>query len=53
MKEALISKDDAVLVIAFEMLKSHYKFIGVFTIIMLSVYLLAGVIGLIGVFSVA
>ena len=53
MKEALISKDDAVLVTAFEMLKSHYKFIGVFTIIMLSVYLLAGVIGLIGVFSVA
>jgi hypothetical protein len=53
MKEALISKDDTVLVTAFEMLKSHYKFIGVFTIIMLSVYLLAGVIGLIGVFSVA
>jgi hypothetical protein len=53
MREALISKDDAVLVTAFEMLKSHYKFIGVFTIIMLSVYLLAGVIGLIGVFSVA
>ena len=53
MKEALISKDDAVLVTAFEMLKSHYKFIGVFTVIMLSVYLLAAVIGLIGVFSVA
>jgi hypothetical protein len=52
MKEALISKDDAVLVTAFEMLKSHYKFIGVFTIIMLSVYLFAAVISLIGVFSV-
>jgi hypothetical protein len=51
MREALISKDDVVLVTAFEMLKSHYKFIGVFTIIMLSVYLLAAVIGFIGVFS--
>ena len=40
MKEALISKDDAVLVTAFEMLKSHYKFIGVFTIITVSIYLL-------------
>jgi hypothetical protein len=51
MREALLSKDDVVLVTAFEMLKSHYKFIGVFTIIMLSVYLLAAVIGFIGVFS--
>jgi hypothetical protein len=51
MKEALISKDDAVLVTAFEMLKSHYKFIGVFTIIMLSVYVLGAIIGFIGLLS--
>jgi hypothetical protein len=51
MKEALASKDDAVLATAFEMLKSHYKFIGVFTIIILSVYVLAAVIGFIGLFS--
>jgi len=50
-KEALALKDDAVLATAFEMLKSHYKFIGVFTIIMLSVYALAAVIGIIGLFS--
>jgi hypothetical protein len=51
MKEALASKDDAVLATAFEMLKSHYKFIGVFIIIILSVYVLAAVIGFIGLFS--
>lgn len=51
MKEALASKEDAVLATAFEMLKSHYKFIGVFTVIMLSVYALAAVIGFIGAFS--
>lgn len=49
MKSALVSKDDEVLAKAFEMLKSHYKFIGVFTIIILSLYLLAAIIGLIGV----
>ena len=51
MKEALASKEDTVLATAFEMLKSHYKFIGVFTVIMLSVYALAAVIGFIGAFS--
>jgi hypothetical protein len=48
MKKALVSKDDAVLAMALEMLKSHYKFIGVFAIITLSVYILAAVIGFIG-----
>ncbi|AUC86620.1 hypothetical protein CW731_02295 [Polaribacter sp. ALD11] len=48
MKKALISKDDEVLASAFEMLKSHYKFIGVFTIIILSIYVLAAIIGVIG-----
>ncbi|MFQ3296948.1 MAG: hypothetical protein ACI9JT_000590 [Polaribacter sp.] len=48
LKKALISKDDETLANAFEMLKSHYKFTGVFTIIMLSIYVLAGVVGLMG-----
>jgi hypothetical protein len=48
MKKALISKDDEVLANAFEMLKSHYKFIGVFTIITLSLYFLGAIIGVIG-----
>jgi len=39
-KKALLLKDDKVLTSAFEMLKSHYKFIGVFTIITVSIYLL-------------
>jgi hypothetical protein len=53
MKEALISKDDAVLVTAFEMLKSHYKFIGVSTIITLSIYVLLAIIIFSGVLSAA
>ncbi|WP_298777761.1 DUF5362 family protein [uncultured Polaribacter sp.] len=40
MKVALASKSDDGLADAFEMLKSHYKFIGVFTIIILSLYTL-------------
>jgi hypothetical protein len=51
MREALALKDDVVLATAFEMLKSHYKFIGVFSIIILSVYVLGAVIGFIGLFS--
>ncbi|MGY8943036.1 MAG: DUF5362 family protein [Flavobacteriales bacterium] len=48
LKKAVTSKDDEVLANAFEMLKSHYKFVGVFTIIMLSIYILAGIAGLMG-----
>jgi hypothetical protein len=48
LKKAVTSKDDEVLASAFEMLKSHYKFVGVFTIIMLSIYILAGIAGLMG-----
>ena len=48
LKKAVTSKDDEVLESAFEMLKSHYKFVGVFTIIMLSIYILAGIAGLMG-----
>ena len=40
MKKALSTKSDETLTKAFEMLKSHYKFIGVFTIITLSLYVL-------------
>jgi hypothetical protein len=37
-KQALATKNDATLADAFEVLKSHYKFIGVFSIITLSLY---------------
>ena len=40
MKKALSTKNDETLAKAFEMLKSHYKFIGVFTIITISLYVL-------------
>ncbi|TXD49474.1 hypothetical protein ES045_04640 [Polaribacter sp. IC073] len=51
MKSALLSKDDEVLAKAFEMLKSHYKFIGVVTIITLSLYVLGIVMGMLGALS--
>lgn len=40
LKAALLSKSDETLAVAFEMLKSHYKFAGVFSIIILSLYVL-------------
>ena len=49
MKKALLSKDDEVLASAFKMLKSHYKFIGVFTIITVSIYLLIAISAVMGV----
>lgn len=48
MKKALLSKDDEVLASAFKMLKSHYKFAGVFTIIILSIYLLIAISAVMG-----
>ncbi|MGC6285364.1 MAG: hypothetical protein ACON4X_06880 [Polaribacter sp.] len=51
LKSALKSKDDVELTSALEMLKSHYKFVGVFTIIVLSLYALAIIAGLLGVFA--
>ncbi len=48
MKKALVDKDDVSLAKAFEMLKSHYKFIGVFTIITLSLYFLFFVTAILG-----
>lgn len=50
LKKALQSKEDEDLTDALEMLKSHYKFIGVFTIIVLSLYVLAIIAGMMGVF---
>lgn len=50
LKRALQSKNDVVLEKAFEMLKSHYKFIGVFTIITLSLYVLVIIASIAGVF---
>ena len=40
MKKAVATKNDETFAKAFEMLKSHYKFIGVFTIITISLYVL-------------
>ncbi|MFK8060105.1 MAG: DUF5362 family protein [Polaribacter sp.] len=48
MKKALATKDDDTLASAFEMLKSHYKFIGVFTIITVSLYILFFILALMG-----
>lgn len=49
MKKALSTKNDEILATSFEKLKSNYKFIGVLTIITLSLYLLffgAAIMGL-------
>ena len=51
LKSALKSKEDEELSSALEMLKSHYKFVGVFTIIVLSLYALALIAGMLGVFA--
>ena len=48
MKKALQTKNDDTLANAFEVLKSHYKFIGVFTIITLSLYVLGIVVAMLG-----
>tara|TARA_R110002073_G_scaffold8207_1_gene45566 strand:- start:17365 stop:17835 length:471 start_codon:yes stop_codon:yes gene_type:complete len=48
MKRALAAKDEDTLTKAFEYLKSHYKFIGILTIILLSFYVLMFLLGLLG-----
>ncbi len=48
MKSALRENDEDTLTKAFEYLKSHYKFIGILTIIMISFYLLMFLIGIAG-----
>jgi hypothetical protein len=47
MKKALASKNNETFADALEMLKSHYKFIGVFTIITLSIYTMLIVVSLV------
>lgn len=49
MKRALASKDEDTLTKAFEYLKSHYKFVGILMIIVLSFYLLILLFGLLGI----
>ncbi|WP_439129353.1 DUF5362 family protein [Polaribacter sp.] len=48
MKIALQSKSDEDLAVAFENLKSHYKFVGVFTIIIISIYVLFFLLAIVG-----
>lgn len=48
MKKALYTNDDDVLATAFEKLKSHYKFLGILTIVILSLYILGFIIGFLG-----
>ena len=48
MKKAISTKNDETLAKSFEMLKSHYKFIGVFTVITLSLYALLFIVSLMG-----
>jgi hypothetical protein len=47
-KKALKTKNDQMLANAFQMLKSHYKFIGVLTIITISLYFLFFISALMG-----
>lgn len=47
MKKALASKNDETLAKALEYLKSHYKFIGVFTIISMSLYIMLTIFSLV------
>lgn len=51
MKAALLTKNNDTLSDAFEVLKSHYKFVGVFTIIVLSLYVLIAIFAVIGVLA--
>lgn len=48
MKAALQSKDEGTLTKAFEYMKSHYKFVGILTIVVLSFYVLIFLLGLLG-----
>ncbi|MCB0424028.1 MAG: hypothetical protein KDD13_05280 [Mangrovimonas sp.] len=48
MKAALNSKNNGELTSAFSNLKSHYKFIGIFTVVILSIYLLIFIVAIIG-----
>ncbi|QEE50732.1 hypothetical protein FUA48_14445 [Flavobacterium alkalisoli] len=47
-KKAFANNDSAMLTSSFESLKSHYKFVGILAIIMLSFYALAFIIAIVG-----
>jgi uncharacterized membrane protein len=49
LKRSLSAKNNDTLADALKMLKSHYKFIGVFMIIMLSLYALLFIVGMLGI----
>ncbi|MBG7612912.1 hypothetical protein IU405_11705 [Polaribacter sp. BAL334] len=51
MKAALSLKEDAILTESFQMLKSHYKFMGVFTIIIISLYAMIFVVAMFGMLA--
>lgn len=51
MKQALSTKNNEDFKLAITNLKSHYKFMGVFTIVIFSIYILAFIIGLIAAAS--
>ena len=46
MKDSLRTNDNSELTAAFSNLKSHYKFVGIFTIVILSLYLLIFIIAI-------
>ncbi|WP_334058423.1 DUF5362 family protein [Polaribacter sp. P097] len=52
LKKALASKNDEVLANAFEMLKSHYKYIGVLFIIVISLNILSVIAVALGAFAI-
>jgi hypothetical protein len=49
LKEALVNEDEAILEDSLGYLKSHYKFIGILTIVMISIYILAFAFAIIGI----
>lgn len=51
LKKALTTKEDAILADAFQMLKSHYKFIGVLCIIVISLNILTIIAVALGAFA--
>lgn len=52
MKRALKEQNSNILEMSFRNLKSHYKFIGIMLIVIISIYLIIGLIALIGITSV-
>lgn len=52
MKQALLNNEETDEVLAFRFLKSHYKYIGIFAVVMLSIYVLAILIGVLVGFAI-